>query len=165
MALVATDRRESAEKTVAGASRRHSLFSFIQVLGLLTLAAGCQQQVTTLSGWVTEGEQSAILLLEEPEVELASPPVVGAAVTVHKRKRGADRELSSTRTDRTGHFTVTILRELACLGSWQLTVEKLGYETAATGWRWLPAKRALYWRVELAPIADTHPAEPQKAGE
>jgi len=165
MALVTSDRREPAEKAVAGGSRKQSLFSFIQVLSLLALAAGCQQQVTTLSGWVSEGEQSSVLLLEEPEVELATAPVAGAMVTVHKRERGADRVVSDVRTDGTGHFTATILREPSQLASWQLTVEKIGYQTASTGWRRLPAKPTIYWQVGLAPSVSTQPQEPQEAGE
>ena len=54
------------------------LVARVLALALLALAAGCQQQATTLSGWVSEGSESTIVLLERPEVELASAPVAAA---------------------------------------------------------------------------------------
>ena len=112
---------------------------------------GCQQQVTSMSGWVTEGERSAITLLESAEVELASAPVVGATVTVAKQERGKERLVCDVRTDRTGRFSASVLREPGALPRWRLTVEKTGYEPVSSGWRRLPARSALYWRASLVP--------------
>jgi hypothetical protein len=122
-------------------------------LGLTVLACsvGCQQQMTALHGWAAEGDRSTISLLEQPAVELASRPVVGAVVSVHKWERGKDRLVCKTSTDRTGHFSVTVLREPGGLSQWELTVEKPGFTPASTGWRWLPNRTSLPWRVELTP--------------
>ncbi len=127
------------------------LVARVLALALLALAAGCQQQVTTLSGWVSEGSESTIVLLERPEVELASAPVAAATVSVHKRERGKDRTICDVQTDGTGHFSASILRQPGGRARWQLTVAKAGYESASTGWRRLPAGNALYWRALLAP--------------
>ena len=121
------------------------------LLSLALLGAGCQQELTCLSGWVTEGDKSSIRILEAPEVELASAPVRGAAVTVHKRERGKDRVVGHARTDRTGRFSVTVLREPGGLARWQLTVEKPGYQPAQAEWGRLPRRSQIYWRVELTP--------------
>jgi len=133
-------------------------------LGLSASGVGCQQQMTALSGWVTDGDESTIVRLEGPEVELASPPVAGATVAVHKRERGKDRMVTDVQTDRTGHFSLAILRDPGSLARWQLTVEKPGLKPASTGWRRLPAKRALYWRVSLAPEAPPRANEAKKRG-
>ncbi len=127
------------------------LVAHVLALALIALAAGCQQQVTTLSGWVSEGSESTIVLLERPEVELASAPVAAATVSVHKRERGKDRTICDVQTDGTGHFSASILRQPGGRARWQLTVAKAGYESASTGWRRLPAGNALYWRALLAP--------------
>jgi len=118
-------------------------------LTALAFSLGCQQQMTSLQGWVTQGDRSAIWLLDQPEVELASSPAVGAVVSIHKWEGGKDRLVTKTSTDRTGHFAVTVLREGGGLSQWELTVEKPGFTPASTGWRWLPNRASLPWRVEL----------------
>jgi len=128
------------------------------------LALGCQQQTTTLSGWVSEGERSVIVPLEAPEVELAAEAVPGAEVTVHKRERGGDRLVSAVRTDRTGHFSTTVLREPGGLGRWRLTVRKPGFEAASTGWSRLANRPRLCWRVWLAPERGSEADEEKKPG-
>ena len=157
MALVANDHSEILEDAVGKALRGDRVLTLLQMLGLLVLAAGCQQQVTTLSGWATEGSESTIVLLERteevghlPQVELASAPVVGAAVSVQKRERGKDRAICDVQTDGSGHFSASILREPGGRARWQLTVAKVGYEPASTGWRRLPGGNALCWQVFLA---------------
>jgi hypothetical protein len=130
---------------------RRQLLLLTLTLTALASCLGCQQQMTALQGWVTEGNQSAISLLEQPEVELASSPVVGAVVSVHKWERGKDRLVTKTSTDRTGHFAVTVLRDAGGLSQWELTVEKPGFTPASTGWRWLPSGTSLPWRAELRP--------------
>ena len=132
--------------------RRQGRFFFgLCLVAMPFLGTGCQQQLTSLSGWVTEGEESSIRILEVVEVELASAPVTGARVTVHKRDRGQDRTVGETRTDRTGRFCVTLLREPAGLAHWQLTVEKPGYQPAQSAWAYLPRRPDIYWRVDLKP--------------
>jgi hypothetical protein len=100
---------------------------------------------------VTEGEESTISLLPQPEVELISRPVVGARVSVHKWELGKDRLVSTVSTDCTGHFSAVVLREPGGLSDWQVIVEKAGFQPAATGWRLLPMRTSLPWRVELKP--------------
>jgi len=134
---------------LTGTNMRVSLVACVLAIAGL----GCQQQVTSMSGWVTEAHSSAIALLETPEVELASAPVVGATVTVAKQERGEERIVCDVRTDRTGRFSASVLRDLGALSRWRLTVEKAGCEPASTDWRRLPARSALYWRVSLAPAA------------
>ncbi len=134
--------------TLPGRSR---LLTSLVVLVLSVCWLGCQQQMTSMSGWVTEGEESAIVLLREPEVELASAPVVGAMVNVAKQERGKERLVCDVRTDRTGRFSAGVLREPGARARWRLTVEKTGYEPVSTGWRRLPARSALYWRASLTP--------------
>lgn len=134
------------------------------VVALSALAAGCQQQSTTLSGWVNRGERSAAVLLEAPEVELAAEAVPGAQVTVRERERGGDRLVAQVRTDGTGHFSVTVLREPGGWGRWQLTVEKPGFRAASTGWSRLAARGRLYWQVTLAPEAISDQPQGKKPG-
>jgi hypothetical protein len=118
---------------------------------LTASGAGCQQQMATIHGWVTEGEASSVSLLEQPEVELVSRPVVGATVSIHKWEQGKDRLVCKVSSDRTGHFSASVLREPGGLSQWQLTVEKPGFQPASTGWRLLPSRTSLPWRVELTP--------------
>lgn len=118
---------------------------------LTASAVGCQQQTAALHGWVTEGEASSISLLEQPEVDLVSRPVVGATVSIHKWEQGKDRLVCKVSSDRTGHFSASVLREPGGLSQWQLTVEKPGFQPASTGWRLLPSRTSLPWRVELTP--------------
>jgi len=121
------------------------------LLTLVLVETGCGQQTTSLVGWVTEGEQSSLHLLKEPEVELATAPVAGARVTVSKRERGRQRVVSDARTNRLGHFSASVLREPGCLARWQIGVEKPGYRPVVSDWRSLPARPDLYWRITLAP--------------
>jgi hypothetical protein len=136
-----------------GAAARPERLRLLLTLALTVIASsvGCQQQIAALQGWVTQGDKSTISLLEQPEVELASRPVVGAVVNVHQWDRGKDRVVCKTSTDRTGHFSVAVLREPGGLSQWELTVEKPGFTPASTGWRWLPYRTSLPWRVELTP--------------
>ena len=130
--------------------RMRALLLLTFALALMASAVGCQQQMTALHGWVTEGEASSVSLLEQPEVELLSRPVAGATVSIHKWEQGKDRLVCKVSTDRTGHFSASVLREPGGVSQWQLSVEKPGFQPAATGWRLLPMRTSLPWRVELS---------------
>jgi len=141
----------AATRRLAGQGNIGALLVPLVALVLSAGGLGCQQQMTSLSGWVSEGQVSALVLLQGPEVELVSAPVVGATVKVAKQEQGKERLLCDVRTDRTGHFSADVLREPAGWARWRLTVEKTGYGAVSTGWRRLPNRSALYWRASLAP--------------